>query len=151
MISRVFIAATALTTAIASTPEEVGAQTRCEPRSVMIENLERRYNETGRPIGLTRSGQGFMEVYGSDDRGTWTITQTNAEGLTCIMASGNAFFGHDASVENVLKIDGPYQQRIEGSIVVGEYNSDLRKNGHFKTPPENNDYEIVLTGQEPGV
>ena len=32
-----------------------------------------------------------VEVFASSDTGTWTITVTNASGVTCLVASGQAF------------------------------------------------------------
>lgn len=62
----------------------------CAPREVVVERLAERYGESRRSIGLGASGA-MMEVFASDRTGTWTITVTTAQGLTCLMASGEAF------------------------------------------------------------
>jgi len=62
----------------------------CAPREVVVERLAERYGESRRSMGLGASGA-VMEVFASDQTGTWTITVTTAQGLTCLMASGQAF------------------------------------------------------------
>ena len=34
-------------------------------------------------------------VYASDDTGTWTVTVTLPDGMTCLVASGNAYEGFE--------------------------------------------------------
>ena len=48
------------------------------------------YGETARSIGMG-PGNRIVEVYASDETGTWTITVTSADGMTCLMASGQSF------------------------------------------------------------
>ena len=62
----------------------------CAPRDQVIERLAEKYGETRKSIGLG-SNNVVMEVFASADTGTWTITATRADGLTCLVASGQAF------------------------------------------------------------
>ncbi|MCA0919129.1 hypothetical protein [Pseudooceanicola nanhaiensis] len=67
------------------------AQARnCGPRDMVLDRLATTYGETRRAIGLG-SNNGVMEVFASDDSGTWTITVTMTSGLTCLVASGESY------------------------------------------------------------
>lgn len=67
-----------------------GAQTNCAPRPVVIERLADRYGESRRSIGLG-ANNAVVEVFASDETGTWSITVTSPNGLTCLVASGQAY------------------------------------------------------------
>ncbi|MFD1195619.1 hypothetical protein ACFQ3C_13175 [Seohaeicola saemankumensis] len=62
----------------------------CAPRDKVVERLAGTYGETRRSIGLG-ANNALIEVYASDDSGSWTITETLPSGLTCLVASGQAF------------------------------------------------------------
>ncbi|GAW34336.1 hypothetical protein RA2_01384 [Roseovarius sp. A-2] len=70
-----------------------GAQAQpgtCAPRDVVVDRLANAYGETRQSMGL--GGQGaVMEVFASQTSGSWTITVTSPDGLTCLIASGQAF------------------------------------------------------------
>lgn len=66
------------------------AQQNCAPRALVIERLASSYGETRQSIGLAQNNT-MVEVFASTDTGSWTITVTNAVGLTCLVASGQAF------------------------------------------------------------
>lgn len=67
------------------------AQTRnCAPREVVVERLADGYGESRQSIGLGAQGA-VVEVFASNDTGTWTITVTNPNGLTCLVASGQSY------------------------------------------------------------
>ena len=59
----------------------------CADRSVVIERLEAGYGEVFAGGGLQNSTRIF-EVWFSEEKGTWTILMTRADGKSCIMASG---------------------------------------------------------------
>ncbi len=81
----IFAIAAALTIAPAS------AQTRnCAPRDAVVERLADRYGETRQSIGLG-ANNAMVEVFASAETGTWTITVTNASGISCLVASGQAY------------------------------------------------------------
>ncbi len=66
-------------------------QTRnCAPREAVVERLADRYGETRQSLGLGARGS-VVEVFASQDTGTWTITVTAPSGLTCLVASGQSF------------------------------------------------------------
>jgi hypothetical protein len=52
--------------------------------------LAQNYGETRQSIGIGPNNA-VIEVFASDDTGTWTITVTSANGQTCLVASGQSF------------------------------------------------------------
>ncbi|GGE40336.1 hypothetical protein GCM10011360_29970 [Primorskyibacter flagellatus] len=66
------------------------ARGTCAPRDVVLERLSAKFGETRQSIGLGPNNQ-MVEVFASRDTGTWTITVTRPSGLTCLVASGQAF------------------------------------------------------------
>ena len=72
-------------------PEHVAAQTKkCGERSNIVERLNTGYGETRKSLGLA-GNQGIVELYASDATGSWTITVTHPNGLTCLLAAGTSF------------------------------------------------------------
>ncbi len=69
--------------------QQVQAQ-NCAPREDIIQRLAETYGETRRGIGIARQGS-VMEVYASESSGSWTITVTLPDGVTCLIASGQAY------------------------------------------------------------
>ncbi len=68
-------------------PATLQAQTNCAARDSVIQKLESGYGETFAGGGLQNSSSIF-EVWHSEEKGTWTILLTRADGTSCIMASG---------------------------------------------------------------
>jgi hypothetical protein len=62
----------------------------CAMRKDVLARLATAYGETRQSIGLGTNDQ-VVEVFASLETGTWTITVTNPNGLTCLVASGQAF------------------------------------------------------------
>ncbi|THH36029.1 hypothetical protein E4Z66_13260 [Aliishimia ponticola] len=62
----------------------------CAPREAVIDRLASGYGESRQSMGLGTNNQ-VVEVFASDETGTWTITVTMPNGLTCLVASGQAF------------------------------------------------------------
>lgn len=63
---------------------------KCAKRDQVIERLTVKYGETRQSIGLAPN-TGVVEVYASGETGTWTIVITMPNGMTCLVASGQAF------------------------------------------------------------
>lgn len=63
---------------------------RCGQHTKIIDVLEKRYGETARGIGVV-SDKGVMQVYVSEEKGTWTILMTNPQGTTCLLAAGRGW------------------------------------------------------------
>ncbi|NKB26680.1 MAG: hypothetical protein GKR99_03595 [Rhodobacteraceae bacterium] len=62
----------------------------CGPRDAVLARLSEGYGESRQSAGLAAQGQ-MVEVFAASGTGTWTITVTNAAGLMCLVASGEAF------------------------------------------------------------
>lgn len=71
-------------------PISAMAQQNCAPRDVVVERLNERYSETRQSIGLSANNS-VVETWASLESGSWTITVTMPNGLTCLVASGQAF------------------------------------------------------------
>lgn len=65
------------------------AQPQCAPRDDVIAHLATHYAETRRGIGIAANDT-VLEIFASDT-GSWTIVITTAQGLTCLVASGEGF------------------------------------------------------------
>jgi hypothetical protein len=78
--------------AILSDAAPAAAQTSgsCALRQHVVARLASAYGETRQSIGLGANNQ-VVEVFASLETGTWTITVTTPNGLTCLVASGQAY------------------------------------------------------------
>ena len=63
---------------------------QCGPRDNVLAVLGERYGESRQSIGLGNGNQ-VVEVFASLETGTWTITVTSPDGMTCLVASGQAY------------------------------------------------------------
>ncbi len=62
----------------------------CAPRDSVVERLAEKYGESRQSIGLGTQGS-MVETFASSDTGSWTITVTSPNGVTCLIASGQSF------------------------------------------------------------
>ena len=62
----------------------------CAKRDAVVSRLAQAYGETRQSMGLA-ANNAVIEVFASIETGTWTITVTTSDGLTCLVASGQAF------------------------------------------------------------
>ena len=62
----------------------------CAERATVVDRLAAEYGETRQAIGLASAHQ-VVEVFASEETGSWTITVTRPDGMTCLMAAGNYF------------------------------------------------------------
>lgn len=72
------------------TPANAQQNRNCAPRPIVIAKLAEGYGETRQSIGLGARGA-VIETFASSDTGTWTITVTMPNGVTCLIASGQSF------------------------------------------------------------
>ena len=80
---------TALVFGAAAMAPPVSAQsTACMPRDVLVQNLEGNYGERLTGGGLKNAMQ-VVEVWSSDESGSFTVFITRADGLSCIIAAGD--------------------------------------------------------------
>jgi len=67
------------------------AQSRnCAPRDMVIKRLAEKYGESRQSIGMGQQGM-VMETFASGETGSWTITVTTPNGMTCLVASGQSY------------------------------------------------------------
>jgi len=62
----------------------------CGPREQVVGRLTNGYGETRQSFGMGANNS-VVEVFASDTTGSWTITMTSANGMTCLVAAGQAF------------------------------------------------------------
>ncbi len=62
----------------------------CGNRDTVVERLTNKYGESRQSIGMAPKGR-VVEVFASAETGTWTITVTMPNGVTCLVASGQSF------------------------------------------------------------
>ncbi|SDG49889.1 hypothetical protein [Sulfitobacter delicatus] len=76
---------------IAAKTEAAGANPRnCGPREAVVTRLADGYGETRQSMGLG-GNNAVVEIFASDETGSWTITVTGTNGITCLVASGQGF------------------------------------------------------------
>lgn len=71
-------------------PIRAEAQPQCAPHDVVAHRLADLYGESRQTIGLAQDNT-VMEIYAAQQTGTWTLTVTLPNGLTCLVAAGTAF------------------------------------------------------------
>jgi len=86
MMTKLTLVLTALAACIAGP----AAAANCAPRDVVIARLADRFGEVRQSMGLG-GNSAVMELFASTETGTWTITVTTPAGLTCLVASGEAY------------------------------------------------------------
>ncbi|WP_299138096.1 hypothetical protein [uncultured Tateyamaria sp.] len=82
--------ALAATCAVMTSAAQAQQNRNCGPRELVVNRLAEGYGETRQSMGLG-ANNAVIEVFASDDSGTWTITVTTPNGMTCLVASGQAF------------------------------------------------------------
>lgn len=77
---------------IACAASQANAQSarNCGPRDTVVTRLANGFGETRQSMGLG-ANNAVVEVFASDENGTWTITITMPNGVTCLIASGQAY------------------------------------------------------------
>jgi hypothetical protein len=65
------------------------AADQCGPHEKIIEVLAGRFQENRQALGL--AGQSTVVELFVSNEGTWTLTTTTTAGLTCVVASGEAW------------------------------------------------------------
>ncbi|MGR3495687.1 hypothetical protein [Citreimonas sp.] len=90
MTAKLILLSTGLALGAASLAQAETPARNCAPRDTVIERLAAKYGETRKSIGLGNNNA-VMEVFASAATGTWTITITTTAGMTCLVASGQAF------------------------------------------------------------
>ncbi len=87
---------TALVFGAAALAPPAEAQTMpCMPRDALINRLERQYGEHLTGCGLQSQTQ-LIEVWSSEETGSFTVFLTRPSGISCVIATGqNWYFSND--------------------------------------------------------
>lgn len=66
----------------------------CAERDSVVKQLKNKYDERLTVGGLQNGEetQSVVEIWSSDETGTFTVLLTHATGITCVMAAGTDFF-----------------------------------------------------------
>ena len=75
---------------ILATGHAFAQQRQCADRTMVLERLAEAYGESRQSIGLAANNS-VIEMFASTETGTWTITVTSPAGVTCLVASGQAY------------------------------------------------------------
>lgn len=79
-----------LLTGVSPLPLAAQGVAPCADRDTVLERLASHYGETRQSVGLGANNR-LVEVFASEETGSWTITVTLPTGKTCLLASGEAF------------------------------------------------------------
>ena len=79
----------------------------CAPRDAVLNRLAKSYGEIQQSQGLG-ANNAIIEVFASDTTGSWTIAVTMPSGLTCLVASGQAFVDVGRRLWTGAAIVGPF-------------------------------------------
>jgi len=92
LMKRKFLALSLGVGAMLLATQHVFAQSsrNCASRDLVLERLSTRFGETRQSIGLG-ANNAVVEVFASTETGTWTITVTLPNGVTCVVAAGQSF------------------------------------------------------------
>lgn len=66
------------------------AQTLCGRRDDFVRQLRDKYGETRHSVGIAQ-GNRVMEIFASDETGSWTILITDPQGTSCLVTAGEGF------------------------------------------------------------
>ena len=75
---------------LAAQTVQAQASQYCAPRDSVVKRLAERYGESRQSIGMGQQGM-VMETFASNETGSWTITVTTPNGMTCLVASGQSY------------------------------------------------------------
>ncbi len=87
----------------ATAPPALAAGIQCAARDNVTENLAVKYEEEQAGIGL-QSQDRLVEIWASPETGSWTLLMTQADGTTCVLATGHNW--HTKSAEELLAQKG---------------------------------------------
>lgn len=95
---KMFLATLGILAVLTSLPAQAGES--CVERDVMVERLQHSYSETLAGGGL-HSEQKAVELWASNETGSFTLISTDANGMSCIIATGTNWQGATAQAAPV--------------------------------------------------
>jgi hypothetical protein len=78
------------------------AKINCASREIVLDHLQRQYQETPIAAGRANNG-GTVEVFTNSSFTTWTIMITMPDGRTCMMAAGDSW--HSLAANTLHSLD----------------------------------------------
>jgi len=63
----------------------------CGDRHVIVQRLQTNYGEARTGAGLSEGNSGMIEIFASEETGTWTILLTRPDGQSCLVAAGDSW------------------------------------------------------------
>lgn len=72
---------------VLSVASTASAQNICGPHEEIVKRLESSYKEARAGFGLAGNGT-LVELFVSEEKGTWTFMYTRPDGISCLMAAG---------------------------------------------------------------
>jgi hypothetical protein len=66
------------------------ARMPCHNASEIAKQLSSKYSEAPVAFGLQSNGN-LLQVYSSEEKGTWTVVSTTPTGMSCIVAAGKGW------------------------------------------------------------
>lgn len=87
---RLYLTALSAIVALFAVPTMAQTPQHCAPRDQVVDRLASKYGESRQSMGLG-SNNAVMGVFANVEGGSWTITVTMANGMTCLVASGQAY------------------------------------------------------------
>lgn len=66
------------------------AQPQCAPREDVVALLSQQHGESVHSIAIEGQG-GIVEMWANAETGTWTLTLTRPDGITCLVGHGHSF------------------------------------------------------------
>jgi hypothetical protein len=90
MMDRLLLALSLGLVAPALLPLRAEAGPQCAPHDTVARQLADQFGEARRALGLAQDST-MMELFAAEGTGTWTLTVTLPNGLTCLVAAGSDF------------------------------------------------------------
>lgn len=80
--------------AVLAVPDDAAAQVApnaCHGTTEIAKRLLDRYGEEPVAMGIQSNGN-LLQVYSSEEKGTWTVVTSTPTGMSCIVAAGTQWF-----------------------------------------------------------
>jgi len=98
-MSKLFALVMVATLALIVSADRALSQMVCGLREHIVADLEKKYGETRHSMGFQR-GRGVVEIFASVETGSWTILLSRPDGVSCLMAAGEAFQQDEIAVDD---------------------------------------------------
>jgi len=85
--------AVAVAAAVAAPGAALAEGRNCGDRNAIVQRLENNYGEARTGAGLSDGNSSMIEIFASEETGTWTILLTRPDGQSCLVAAGDNWQG----------------------------------------------------------